>query len=164
MDNGSGDTYQIIFFDTATVVRGFDHESNMSPWGLPDFELAPGVIDGLPEDLIDVIYEPSFACQGGPRAELTFCAWHVGAGQGWSAGTADEDGGGSWLLELVLDTSPTAYQAYALDYLETNVPLEPIVHFYDLAPATRPIVSALNPEADYTAIAAALTEMGYPVE
>jgi hypothetical protein len=49
MQDGSGDEYSIVFLDDgAAYVRGFGHESPISPWG-HDGDLWPGLIDGLPE-------------------------------------------------------------------------------------------------------------------
>jgi hypothetical protein len=42
MDNGSGDAYSIVFGPVGVFIRGFAHESRMSP-AVNDEELWPGV-------------------------------------------------------------------------------------------------------------------------
>jgi hypothetical protein len=47
MRNGSGDGYSIVFSAAGAYVRGFAHESAMSPYG--DDGPWPGVLDSVPE-------------------------------------------------------------------------------------------------------------------
>src|SRR5215216_4423547 len=47
MRNGSGDEYSIVFSPAGAYVRGFDHESSMSPYAHEDHELWPGVLDSV---------------------------------------------------------------------------------------------------------------------
>ncbi|WP_459547551.1 hypothetical protein [Nocardia sp. X0981] len=47
MSNGSGDEYSIVFSVAGAYVRGFSHESLMSPYA-NDCEPWPGVEDGVP--------------------------------------------------------------------------------------------------------------------
>nr|WP_218824409.1 hypothetical protein [Asanoa hainanensis] len=49
MANGSGDEWSIVFSTAGAFVRGFDHESAMSP-AVNDYELWPGLLTGLPSD------------------------------------------------------------------------------------------------------------------
>jgi hypothetical protein len=48
MSNGSGDEYAIVFGPVGAYVRGFDHESEMSPWARTPMAIAPGLIDEMP--------------------------------------------------------------------------------------------------------------------
>jgi hypothetical protein len=48
MNNGSGDEYSIVFTPAGVFIRGFDHESPMSP-AVNDGELWPGLLDRLPD-------------------------------------------------------------------------------------------------------------------
>jgi hypothetical protein len=64
MRNGSGDEYSIVFSAVGAYVRGFDHESPMSPFG-NDGEPWPGVIDEVPELFRAFVEEPAFTDQEG---------------------------------------------------------------------------------------------------
>src|SRR5580765_5691707 len=49
MRNGSGDEYSIMFSSAGAYVRGFDHESSLSPWGQSPPAIVPGLVDGVPD-------------------------------------------------------------------------------------------------------------------
>lgn len=47
--NGSGDELDIVFSPTGAYIRGFDHESPLSPYGHEDVPAPwPGVLDSSP--------------------------------------------------------------------------------------------------------------------
>jgi hypothetical protein len=128
MDSATGDGWLIWFSPQGVVVRGFDHESPVSPWGRKPIEPWPGLFDGLPEKL-----------RHGPRLEVdgvesvTFCLWWDVEDPGWRAGVvAQPDGehgdpdGSRWLL-AELDR-PAEFQTYAEEVYERVVPLDVIEH------------------------------------
>lgn len=162
MRNGSGDQNFIVFDPVGTVVRAFDHESALSAWSQPENRLAPGLLDGYPEGLQEIIDEPAFRTEGGPPTDLTFCAWCLSDDRTWSVGTIDDDGGASKLLGLFLDGRPSAYRSFAVDYFESD-PGDGVDDFYGLQPADTTAVQRLNPEADPAAVLTELESMGYPV-
>ncbi|WP_223243092.1 hypothetical protein [Streptomyces sp. CBMA123] len=51
MDSGSGDDFSVLFTPAGVLVRGFDHESEMSPYATDDEQVRPGVIDEVPAAL-----------------------------------------------------------------------------------------------------------------
>jgi hypothetical protein len=159
MDNGSGDTYQVVFGPTGTVLRAFDHESPLSPWTAEDGSLAPGILDGLPDSLRSVIDEPAFGTEDGPEVELTFCAWNTGTG--WSVGSIDDDGGAEYLLALVYDGTAAGYREYAVEYFEEDPGLEAIRTFIEHRPVTLDDLVAINPDADGEVLDE-LRILGYP--
>lgn len=164
MRNGSGDSYAILFGPAGTVVRGFDHESNLSPWGRPDGALAPGLLDGFPDLLRPAIDDPAFRTEGGPPVEITFCAWRLDQADAWSAGPVEDvDGSAEWLLDVVLDSTPAGYVRFAAEYYEKAVDLGAVTAFYDLHPADEGLLRALAPAADVDAVLRDLQEMGYPI-
>lgn len=162
MDNGSGDTYQIVFSDQGVVVRGFDHESALSPWGADGGELAPGLLDGFPAALREVIDEPAFTTDGGPEIELTFCAWRLVGDDGWTVGSLEDDGGAEILLAVPLDGTAAGYAEYALEYFEEEIDAGLIATFLEHRPVDLATIQALNPDADHEVLGE-LAAMGYPV-
>jgi hypothetical protein len=60
MRNGSGDEYAIVFSVAGAYVRGFDHESPMSPYA-NEGEPWPGVIDEVPELFKSFVEESAFS-------------------------------------------------------------------------------------------------------
>jgi hypothetical protein len=65
MSNGSGDEYAVVFTSDGAFVRVFNRESVMSPHHDGDYELWPGLLDGLPEAMRTQIEEPAFGNEDG---------------------------------------------------------------------------------------------------
>ncbi|WP_410672147.1 hypothetical protein [Amycolatopsis sp. cmx-4-68] len=53
MRDGAGNEYSIVFTAAGAYVRGFDHESPMSPYATDDEQPWPGVLDAVPEAFRD---------------------------------------------------------------------------------------------------------------
>ncbi|MGW1666599.1 hypothetical protein [Streptomyces microflavus] len=64
MDNGSGDDFSVLFTPAGVLVRGFDHGSEMSPYGTDDEQPWPGVIDEVPASLRPLLDDPAFVDEG----------------------------------------------------------------------------------------------------
>src|SRR5438270_956866 len=58
MDNGSGDGLFCLFFDQGVAIKGFAHESPMSPWANDDQRIWPGVLDQVPSRFAPFLNEP----------------------------------------------------------------------------------------------------------
>ncbi|WP_329040311.1 hypothetical protein OHT61_20850 [Streptomyces sp. NBC_00178] len=155
MDNGSGDDFSVHFTTDGVLIRGFDHESQMSPYGSDDEEVWPGVIDEVPAALRPLLDDPAFREEGGsgvPRVtaclwrETDDTAWRTGSGIDFPPGSEDPDGSG-YLFHLLTDRSPEAVQAYFEDYYERPVPLDAVRHVLAGHPLTPAISAALDPAA-----------------
>ncbi|MCX4526559.1 MULTISPECIES: hypothetical protein [unclassified Streptomyces] len=167
MDNGSGDEYAIVFTADGVFGRGFDHESPMSPWGVDDVELWPGLVEGVPEAFRPLVTEPSFCVEEGVlQATVVFwretgdTAWRAGDVE-FPAGRTDADGT-RHLFGVLAAGTPQAYRAFAEDYYETTLPLEAVQHLWDLRPLTREAVTALNPGLPLEVVVPRLVRAGYP--
>jgi hypothetical protein len=166
MRNGSGDEYSIVFSGAGVYVRGFDHESPMSPWAHEDGDLWPGVIDAVPEVFQAQVNEPAFMLEGTPS--VTACLWLTTSDTHWCTGEIEfpdhhsDPDGADWLFALLTDRSAGAYRSFASDYLETETPLDAIEHVYALRPLSDKVVQALNPEMSMAELAKDITEIGYP--
>ncbi|MGW3269815.1 hypothetical protein [Streptomyces sp. NPDC001056] len=165
MRNGSGDEFDVIFSPADAYVRGFDHESAMSPY--VDDAPWPGVVDSVPEVFRSCVEEPSFTDDGMPR--VTACIWREEGSEHWQAGeidfpedNADPDGSG-WLFHLLVDPSPEAFQKFAEDYYEIPVDIHAVRHVYALRPLTQEVVTALNDKASLAGIADAAAAIGYAI-
>ncbi|MET9965216.1 hypothetical protein ABZZ80_04635 [Streptomyces sp. NPDC006356] len=165
MRNGSGDEFDIVFSPAGAYIRGFDHESPMSPY--TDDTVWPGVLDSVPEVFHAQIEDPAFMDEGVPR--VTFCLWRETGDARWHAGRidfpsgyADPDGSG-WMLSLPMNPTPEAFQSFAEDYYERPVDLEAVRHVFDELPLTRETVTRLNPLASFEDISKEAELLGYPV-
>ena len=123
MQDGAGNEYSITFTAAGAFVRGFDHESEMSPYGTDDDKPWPGVIDSVPEVFRACLEEPAFCDEGTPR--ITVCLWREHGDTAWRHGEIEfpGDDGADWMFGLLTDGTPEAYQKWARDYYETPVDL-----------------------------------------
>lgn len=170
MRDGQGDEYAIVFSSAGAYIRGFAHESPMSPWASMDAdpEPWPGVLDSVPEVFRPHVEESAFSDEDGVPV-ITACLWREAADTAWRAGTIDfpewgdgEPDGSDTVFELLVDRSAEAYAAWASNYYETPVDVEAVRHVLALRPLTPEVVSALNPSADPAALAEDAEEIGYP--
>ena len=166
MRNGSGDEYAIVFSSAGAWIRVFDHESPMSPWGLEPPRPWPGVLDMVPAAFRAFVDEPAFVLDGVPM--VTACLWRQTGVDRWHAGVFEAPAGGGdpdgseWLLELLLDESPEAYQRFAEDYYEFPVDPAAVREVYALRPLTQELVATLNSELSLADLAGDVAEIGYP--
>jgi len=168
MRNGSGDEYSVVFLpDGAVYVRGFAHESPMSP-GRNDGELYPGLIDGLPGRFLRWVTEPAFMFDG--VSDMTSCLWTVSGGAGsWEQGTVpalgapDDESGGKELFALVTRPAPSQYVAFAGDYYEVDVDEAAVADIYAHRPLDTGLVARINPDRALPDMLAELEMIGYPV-
>ena len=71
--DGEGNFFFAWFSPRGAVLRGFDHESVMSPFRQTPPAHWPGLFEGLPGELSYALREPAFALD-----EVTFCFWYTG--------------------------------------------------------------------------------------
>ncbi|MCX5399449.1 hypothetical protein [Streptomyces sp. NBC_00102] len=154
MDNGSGDDFSVLFTPAGTLIRGFDHESRMSPYATEDEEVWPGVIDEVPAALSPLLDEPAFFDEGIDVPRVTTCLWWTNGDTAWHSGSAvdfppgvEDPDGSAYLFRLLTDRTPEAVQAYFEDYYERPVPLDAVRHVLAGHPLTAAVVTALNPAA-----------------
>ncbi len=164
MRNGSGDGYSIVFTPAGAYARGFDHESELSPFTQTPPSIWPGVVDDVPPMFRPIVVEPAFTDDGVPL--VTVCLWRTPTDTTWKHGTvlfptaeADPDGA-DWLFNG-LDGQPETYQSHARDYFEQEIELEAISHIYRHQPLTNAVLSVLNPELSLLDLDSDLHEIGY---
>ncbi|WP_435612407.1 hypothetical protein [Streptomyces sp. bgisy159] len=168
MRNGSGDEYSVVFAEAGAYVRGFAHESPMSPYGDADGPW-PGVLDEVPGVFRPYVTEPAFSDEVGVSL-VTACMWRQTGDGGWKTGAIDfpaevagDPDGADDLFRLLVDRSPEAFQRWAEDYHEVPVALGAVRHVFASRPLTEGVVSALNPQIRLVELARDIEESGYPV-
>ncbi len=163
INNGSGDHVSITFQTTGCLIKGFAHESAMSPFNA-DGEIWAGVVDDVPKVFHQALREPAFAPE-----ETTFCIWRLATDDAWQTGTIkfskDSYKDGSQDLLALLDGKPSRYKAWAEDYfedeLEDGLPLRVIKQVYAHEPLTDEIIKAINPSASLKKLAKEIRTIGY---
>ncbi|MEV5931891.1 hypothetical protein AB0L56_03730 [Streptomyces sp. NPDC052079] len=166
MRNGSGDEYSIVFSPAGVYVRGFDHESPMSPYA--EDGPWPGVLDEVPEVFRPYVEAPAFSDEDGiplvtayTWRETVDARWKVGTIDFPDAATEDSDGAG-YLFRLLVDRTPEAFQRWAEDHYEVPVDLEAVRHVFSSRPLTEEAVRALNSEIVLADLSEDIAEIGYP--
>ncbi|KAK1177896.1 hypothetical protein B7755_006815 [Streptomyces sp. NBS 14/10] len=166
MRNGSGDEYSIVFSTAGAYIRGFAHESPMSPYA--EDGPWPGVLDDVPEVFRACVEEPAFSDEDGMPV-ITACIWREPGDDGWKTGTIDfpeeateDPDGAEYLFPLLVDRSAEAFQRWAEDYYEVPVNVQAIRHVLSSRPLNKGMVSALNAEITLTNLAEDITKIGYP--
>lgn len=169
MSNGGGDTHAIVFTADGALVLGFDHESEMSPYGDDDYKPWPGLVDDVPDVFVPLLAEPEFTHIGFPDPFLaaTVCMWRRTCDPAWRTGAiefpeaADPDGA-SFLFEPLVPGTSEAYRAYARHNWSADLGLADIEHIYEHRPLTLELVERLNPTIDPAFLAERLESIGYP--
>jgi hypothetical protein len=161
MRNGSGDGYFLLFNPAGAILKGFDHESPMSPYASQWGKVWPEVLDGVPAEFQNFLAEPAFSME-----DTTFCLWRRHGDPAWQTGQISypqgEDPDGSVDLLSILGGTAAAYQAFAREYYEQEIDLAAIQHIYDGKPLTSGIVKSLNENLDLDDLDADIEEIGYP--
>jgi hypothetical protein len=121
----SGDEYFILFNEHGAAMKGFDHESVMSPWSSDDRKIWPGVYDKVPAEFSSFLNEPAFSMD-----DATFCMWTQHGDSSWHIGveefpSGEDPDGSAWMLEM-LGADPRQYKRFAEDYYSADLPLEAI--------------------------------------
>jgi hypothetical protein len=164
--DGAGNEYSIVFTAAGAYVRGFDHESPMSPYATDDEEPWPGVLDSVPGVFRECVDEPAFSDEFG-TPYVTVCLWREHGDNAWRHGDIafpeQGDDGADWLFSLLTDRTPEAFQEWARDYYEMPVDLGAVRHVHTGQPLTEEVVTALNPATTLAAVADRVAAIGHPV-
>jgi hypothetical protein len=165
MDNGAGDTYSIVFSAAGTLLRGFDHESPMSPYAGDDETLWPGLTAGVPPGLAHHLDEPAFSLDGTLLA--TVCLWREAGDDRWHAGDVtfppdDDPDGSGWLFGLLLDPTGAAYVDFAGPYYDRVIDAAAVAELWATRQPTVELLRRLNPAVPAPALAGDLAAMGWP--
>jgi hypothetical protein len=161
MDNGGGDNYFILFNSAGAIIKGFDHESQMSPYGNDEGEIWSGVLDEVPLEFKPFLEEPAFSIE-----DTTFCIWRRYIDSGWQVGNItypksdDNLDGSSWMLSI-LDGNPLTYEDWIVDNYEQTINIDAVKNIYKHYPLTTEIIKMLNIGLSIDELAEEIKEIGY---
>jgi len=160
MRNGQGDDFFILFNNNGAIIKGFDHESPMSPYANKPRRVWPGVLDEVPDVFRGFLDEPAFAVE-----DTTFCLWRRTEDPRWRIGNiaypegADPDG--SDHLLFIFDGKPETYRNFAEEYYESSIPLSAVEYIYKHQPLTDEIIASLNSDVSFADLKADIENIGY---
>lgn len=146
--NGQGDDYFLVFGPAGAFMKGFDHESQMSPWQQKTRSVWPGILDKVPAVFASQLAEPAFSMK-----DTTFCIWRTNEDLSWRRGDIEfppgDDPDGSENLLRMLDGRPRSYAQFCEDYYEVQVDIATVTSVYTHSPLTEEVVKELNPDAPW---------------
>jgi len=158
IDNGSGDHIVILFTPMGTIIKGFDHESEVSPHARDEFEIWPGIYEAVPNTLLVLLEDEAIE-----RENVTFCIWQEASDLNWQKGEIEfsegEDDGSDFLLGTILQT-PADFVEFAESYFEIELSLAILTKIYDGHPITTEMIQALNPDSDTEKVLRELESLG----
>ena len=162
MRDGSGDGYFILFNSRGAIMKGFSHESPMSPWSNQPERVWPGVLDSVPAEFAGFLTEPAFSIE-----ETTFCTWRRNEDASWQTGEIkypeEPNADGSNDLLFALDGDPETYKEFAEGYYERSIDLSAVKNIYEHQPMTVEIARTLNPVVDLETLRSDFDEIAYPL-
>ncbi|GAA0398282.1 hypothetical protein [Paenibacillus motobuensis] len=157
VSNGAGDEIYIVFTPEGVIVKGFDHESEMSPYARDDEEVWPGIYEETPHSLLSRLNDEALC-----KEDVTFCLWRESGDQVWRCGDIDSKGlddGSRFLLGMIYE-APQDYIDWAEDYYEMKLPVDIVAKIYKGEPVSEEMILALNPERDVQMALEEIREIG----
>ena len=145
IDNGSGDDMFILFSEHGVIIKGFDHESILSPHTKDEFKVADGIYNLVPKKLLDLLKDKSIE-----QESVTFCIWRTSEDLEWNKGKVSIPKGeddGKFLL-LYINETPDNWKTWAEDYYEEEFDIENIKKIYSNEEITLEMIEEMNPERD----------------
>jgi hypothetical protein len=161
MRNGQGDEWFCVFSKVGAFLKGFDHESKMSPWNSNPPRVWPGVLDQVPDVFKSFATEPAFSIEN-----TTYCIWRGINDDVWHTGRinypeGDDPDGSEHMLD-VLEGRPEDYKEWADWYYERSVDLDAVKAIYAHSPLSNELVVRLNPERTMDSLLEDVEQIGYP--
>ena len=161
MRDGCGDDLHAHFGPAGCWIKGFAHESPMSPFREKPPQVWPGIYDAVPAEFTGCLKQPAFDIEA-----VTFCVWHQSTDQKWQVGAipyknGSPDPDGSEALLSPLDGVPETYQKWAEDYYECDVNLSAVRSLFSHQRLTSRLVNRLNPDVTLSSVAQDRREIGY---
>lgn len=162
MRDGSGDEYFLLFSSAGAILKGFAHESEMSPYASDPPRIWRGVLDEVPEVFAPFLAEPAFTI-----SDTTFCIWRTRSDASWRRGRIEfpraVDPDGSAELLSILDGKPETYQRWAQTYYDCPVNLFAVTHIYNHHTLSNRIIRMLNGSLSREDVEQDQQEIGYPL-
>ncbi|MDC0759330.1 MULTISPECIES: hypothetical protein [Brevibacillus] len=161
INNGAGDDLYILFTPEGVIVKGFDHESEMSPHAREEYEVWPGIYEQVPPALLHRLDDEALT-----KEDVTFCLWRESTDHVWKTGDVHNpqglDDGSDFLLGMIYDI-PEDYVEWAEAYYEVKVPFDVVGYTFSNTAITEEMITELNPEVDLELAIKELQAIGFTV-
>ncbi len=159
IDNGAGDHIYFLFSKYGTIIKGFDHESELSPYANDAGEIAKGIYGSVPPELMELLDESI------ERDDVTFCIWRSRTDSLWRKGQVvvpkEGDDGEGFLLGYIFEDD-NLWLDWAKSYYEeraAKIEVDWIKKVYE-RDVTEEIIQKINPGRDIKGAMKELKEIG----
>ena len=107
IDNGAGDSLDVIFTEDVILIKGFDHESSLNQFAADQWkqDLIDRIYEGIDEKWLNLLTSKE-------REETTFFIWYDGAVH---QNNIENHNGGTWLLAYTFDTYDR-FKEFVIEY------------------------------------------------
>lgn len=156
--DGSGNHFFAWFSKKGAVVRGFDHESEMSPFREDPPVVWSGMWRGLPKELVYATKEGAFG-----EEEITFACWAKGEEGSWKA-SPEKPPRADGAKELLFGCFSKKARDWASEYYDTPIDPRAMGMLWRDEPLDREALDALNPELDVAEVTAEAKLLGWPID
>jgi hypothetical protein len=120
MRNGSGDEYFLLFKAAGAILKGFAHQSPMTPYRCKPPKLWAGLFESVPKEFASFLAEPTFDIEA-----KTFSIWRRYQDSARQCGAIEfperQDPDGSAALLSMLEGNSQTYTGWAKEYYETKI-------------------------------------------
>lgn len=151
IDDGCGDHFHILCSKQGCIIKGFGHESDLSPYNYDETENYPNYrfYENMPHELYELLGDEVLE-----RDLLTFCAWHTAGDDSWRSAhmpVPDDwrDGSTDFLDYL---SGRDDYIAWLKEYYEADIDSAAVTDILDGAAITGELVAELNAAADIESV------------
>lgn len=160
IDNGSGDELIAVFGKEDCIIKGFDHESALSPHAQEEYKIYDGIYDEAPKELLERLFDPAIE-----HEHVTFCFWQE-AGNVWQKGATiipegEDDGEG--FLTSYLHATVKAHSDWIEGYYEVEVEQTMLQHIFDRKVIDREFLERYGFEERAEKIIEELKGVAYPI-
>ena len=162
VDNGAGDTMHIIFSSEGCIIKGFDHESELSPHAQEEFEVWKGIYENVPKVLLDFLDDEAIE-----KDDVTFCIWQEKNQNQWQKGKVEIpegcDDGSDYMISRIYSLED--YIDWAKNYwgLEDRLSVKEVEQIFNHQPITEELIKKLNPDRNIKLVMNELSEIDYPI-
>ena len=163
IDNGGGDTMHILFSNDGCIIKGFDHESELSPYAQEEFEAWKGIYKDVPKVLLDLLDDEAIE-----KDDVTFCIWQDKNHKVWQKGNVEIpegcNDGSDYMLSRIFSVED--YIDWVKSYWELGdrLCIEEIKKVYNHQPITEEMIKKLNSDKNIKETKDELMKIGYPVQ
>ncbi len=155
IDNGSGDHLYALFSAQGALLKGFDHESSLSPHQNENNLFSSEIYGNVPPHLLQLLDESM------EKDDVTFYLWQEADETQWHRSpdantlqqeSSSDDGGQSFLLGYIFPSAEEWYRWAVIYYELQEEAWDAVAQLYETGEITRSMVEDLNPERDYDTI------------